>query len=287
MTAVTVAMKAARKPRKRPAALLVTCIVVLGVMVMSAILAPLIAPYDPDQTNLMNTLAPPSPEHIFGTDNTGRDTFSRVLFGARLSLLAPLVVVMLTTIVGTILGLVAARAGGVVDIFLSRAMDMVFAFPALLLALLAVAIFGPGIVAPVCALAIAYIPFVGRLVRSAAQQEQAKPYVGSHAVMGFGSLSITLRHILPNIAPMLLAQATLAFGYAMLDLAAMSYLGLGVQPPSADWGAMISASQGAVLQGNLWSILFPSLAVILTVLSVNVIGESLSDRFSGKGRSAR
>lgn len=259
----------------------------LAVLAVAAVLAPLIAPYSPDATDILNSSAGPTAEHLLGTDGTGRDTLSRLLTGAQLSLLAPLAVALITTALGALLGLAAARIGGAFDMIVSRVMDIVFAFPTLLLALLAVAIFGPGLTAPICALALGYIPFVGRIVRSAAIQEQAKPYVGSHAVMGFSAFAITVRHILPNVAPMLLAQATLTFGYAMLDIAALSYLGLGVQPPAADWGSMIAQSQSAVLQGNLWSILFPGAAVILTVLAVNVLGESFSDRFSLASRSAR
>lgn len=284
---VSMATLAPKRRRRRTPALVVASATFLVLVTLAAIFAPLIAPHDPDQTNLLQALAPPSLDHLFGTDSTGRDTLSRVLHGARLSLLAPLAVVILTTIVGAAVGVIAARAGGAVDVVVSRTMDIVFAFPALLLAMLSVAIFGPGLIAPICALAIAYIPFMGRIMRSATLQEQARAYVGSHAVMGFTSMWITMRHILPNILPILLAQATLAFGYAMLDLAALSYLGLGVQPPAADWGSMIAQSQSAVLQGNLWSIVFPSAAVILTVLSVNTLGEWISDRFSGSKGGAR
>lgn len=284
---VSMATRAPKRRRRRTPALVVASATFLVLVTLAAIFAPLIAPHDPDQTNLLQALAPPSLDHLFGTDSTGRDTLSRVLHGARLSLLAPLAVVILTTIVGAAVGVIAARAGGAVDVVVSRTMDIVFAFPALLLAMLSVAIFGPGLIAPICALAIAYIPFMGRIMRSATLQEQARAYVGSHAVMGFTSMWITMRHILPNILPILLAQATLAFGYAMLDLAALSYLGLGVQPPAADWGSMIAQSQSAVLQGNLWSIVFPSAAVILTVLSVNTLGEWISDRFSGSKGGAR
>ncbi|SMG19176.1 ABC transporter permease [Agreia pratensis] len=273
--------------RTRPSALVVASIALLGIVAVASVLAPVITPYAPDATDILNSSAGPTSEHLLGTDGTGRDTLSRLLIGAQLSLLAPLAVAVITTAVGALLGLAAARIGGAFDMIVSRAMDIVFAFPTLLLALLAVAVFGPGLTAPICALALGYIPFVGRIVRSAAIQEQAKPYVGSHAVMGFSELAITVRHIFPNIAPVLLAQATLTFGYAMLDIAALSYLGLGVQPPAADWGSMIAQSQSAVLQGNLWSILFPGMAVILTVLAVNVLGESLSDRFSLASRSAR
>jgi peptide/nickel transport system permease protein len=272
-----------RRRRPKPRGLVIAAIAVISTMALAALLAPVLAPYSQSQTDLMNTLSAPSAAHPLGTDSMGRDTLSRLLYGAQLSLLAPLAVVLLTTVVGTIIGLIAARVGGVLDLLLSRGMDIVYAFPALLLAMLSVAIFGPGLVAPVCALAIAYVPFIGRLVRNAAQQEQAKPYVGAHAVMGFSGTWITIRHILPNIVPMLMAQSTLAFGYAMIDLAALSYLGLGVQPPQADWGSMIAASQSAVLQGSMWSFLFPGVAVILTVLSVNIIGSALTDRFGAVG----
>lgn len=288
MTVSTVSLAAitTKRRRKRPKPLLVASVVILAVMVLAAVFAPLLAPYNPDQTDLLNTLADPSLAHLMGTDATGRDTFSRLLYGARLSLLAPFAVALLTLIVGSLIGLVAARSGGAVDLVISRAMDIVFAFPTLLLALLAVAVFGPGLAAPIIALAIGYIPFMGRIVRSATIQEQVRPYVGSHVVMGFSSFVITVRHIFPNVLPILLAQSALAFGYAMLDLAALSYLGLGVQPPQADWGSMIAASQSAVLQGSLWSVIFPGAAVVLTVLSINVLGESLADRFSGAKESA-
>jgi peptide/nickel transport system permease protein len=289
MTLSTVAMATIpRRRRRRRAPVLVTASVVfLVIIVLAAIFAPLLAPMNPDTTDILNASAPPSAEHWLGTDSTGRDTLSRLLYGARLSLLAPLAVAILTAIVGAIVGLVAARSGGAVDLVVSRAMDIVFAFPSLLLALLAVAIFGPGLAAPICALAIGYIPFLGRIVRSATQQEQVRPYIGSHTVMGFSSWWITVRHILPNIVPLLLAQTTLAFGYAMLDIAALSYLGLGVQPPAADWGSMIAQSQSAVMQGELWAMFWPSVAVILTVLSVNVLGEWLTDHTSARGRSIR
>lgn len=285
LSTVSVATAAPKPRRARPKPLLVASVAVLVVMVLAAVFAPLLAPYPPDQTDLLDTLAPPSLQHLMGTDTTGRDTYSRLLYGARLSLLAPFLVTLLTLMVGSVVGLVAARTGGSVDLVLSRAMDIVFAFPTLLLALLSVAVFGPGLAAPICALAIGYIPFMGRIVRSATMQEQVRPYVGSHVVMGFTPFAITVRHIFPNVLPILLAQSALAFGYAMLDLAALSYLGLGAQPPLADWGSMIAQGQSAVLQGSLWCVIFPGAAVVLTVLAINVIGESLADRFSAAKES--
>ncbi|WP_067811666.1 ABC transporter permease [Actinomadura kijaniata] len=267
---------AARRRPRRPLGLVLAA-AFLSLVVLTAVLAPVLAPHSPEATDLLNSLAPPGTEgHWLGTDSTGRDVLSRLMHGARLSLLAPLGVVLLSGVLGTAVGLLAARAGGWVDAVLTRAMDIVFAFPSLLLAMLVVAVFGPGLAAPVCALAVAYTPFLGRVVRSMALQEGARPYMESYRVMGFGEWWVTLRHLLPNVAPVILAQGTLSFGYALVDLASLSYLGLGVRPPEADWGSMISQAQSAILQGQPWSGLIPGIAVLLTVVSVNVLGEHLS-----------
>ncbi|GAA1569570.1 ABC transporter permease subunit [Actinomadura kijaniata] len=279
MTLTIPALRARGARRRRPHRPLglVLAAAFLSLVVLTAVLAPVLAPHSPEATDLLNSLAPPGTEgHWLGTDSTGRDVLSRLMHGARLSLLAPLGVVLLSGVLGTAVGLLAARAGGWVDAVLTRAMDIVFAFPSLLLAMLVVAVFGPGLAAPVCALAVAYTPFLGRVVRSMALQEGARPYMEGYRVMGFGEWWVTLRHLLPNVAPVILAQGTLSFGYALVDLASLSYLGLGVRPPEADWGSMISQAQSAILQGRPWSGLIPGIAVLLTVVSVNVLGEHLS-----------
>ncbi|MER6526296.1 ABC transporter permease [Streptomyces sp. NPDC001508] len=267
--------KAARKRARQPLSLVLAA----GFLVLAALtglLAPVLAPHSPDATSLLDSLLPPgSPGHLLGTDSTGRDVLSRLMYGARLSLLAPLGVVLLSMLLGTTIGLLAARAGGWADAVLSRGMDIVFAFPSLLLAMLVVAVFGPGVLAPVCALAISYTPFIGRIVRSVALQESAKPYLESYRVMGFGKMWVTLRHLLPNVMPVVIAQSALSFGYALVDLASLSYLGLGVRPPASDWGSMINEAQSAILQGSAWAGLVPGVAVLLTVVSVNVIGEHI------------
>ncbi|MBW8481228.1 ABC transporter permease [Actinomadura parmotrematis] len=264
--------RSARPRRRRPLGLALAAAFLLAVAVAGAA-APLLAPHSPDTTDLLGSLAPPGTAgHLLGTDSSGRDVLSRLLYGARLSLLAPLGVVALSTLLGTAIGLLAARCGGWADAALSRAMDVVFAFPSLLLAMLAVAVFGPGLAAPVCALAVGYTPFVGRVVRSMALQEGARPYLEAYRVMGFGEPWVTLRHLLPNVAPVLAAQSALSFGYALVDLASLSYLGLGVRPPAADWGQMIAEAQGAILQGAPWSALVPGAAVLLTVGCVNAVG---------------
>ena len=286
MTLTVPALRArvARRRRHRPLSVRLAAAFLL-VVAGAGLLAPLLAPHSPDATSLTNALAPPgTPGHWLGTDSTGRDVLTRVLYGARLSLLAPLGVVLLSAVLGITTGLVAARVGGRVDAVLSRCMDIVFAFPSLLLAMIAVAVFGPGLAAPVCALAISYMPFLGRIVRSVALQEGARPYMEAYRVMGFGGLWVTLRHLLPNVAPVLIAQGTLSFGYALVDLASLSYLGLGVRPPDADWGSMISQAQSAILQGSPWSGIVPGLAVLLTVVSVNVIGEHVGGSISGRGK---
>ena len=259
-------------------------VVVLVGFVLVAIFAPLLAPYDPAQTDLSDTLAPPSPAHWLGTTSAGQDTYSRLLYGARTSLVGPLAVVIFSTVLGIVLGLVAGWRGGWADQVISRALDVMFAFPGLLLGFLAVALFGKGLLAPVIAMSIAYSPFVARLVRSLVIQAKARPYVQAYAVQGYAPTHIASRRVLPNVSPTVLAQSTLNFGYALLDLAALSFLGLGVQPPTPDWGAMIQEAQGAVLQGEPLSAVAPSLAVIITVVAFNVVGEEIGDRIAGRDR---
>lgn len=275
--------RASQRAGRRPVAVLLAGGVLVAVALVAA-LAPVLAPYSPEATSLRDSLlAPGAPGHLLGTDSTGRDTLSRLVFGARLSLLAPLGVVALSTVAGVVLGLAAARGPAWLDVLLSRGMDVVFAFPGLLLAMLAVAAFGRGLTAPMIALAISYTPFVGRVVRSLALQEASRPYVESYSVMGFGRLAVTVRHILPNLVPVIAAQSALAFGYALIDLATLSFLGLGVRPPQSDWGSMIAQAQPALLQGLPWPAVVPGIAVLLIVVAVNVLGDHLGNSVGRSG----
>jgi peptide/nickel transport system permease protein len=260
---------------------LTSCAVLVG-FVLLAVFAPLLAPYPPDATDLLNTLAPPSREHWLGTNQVGQDTLSRLIYGSRTSLVGPLMIVVWSTVLGIVLGLVAAWRGGWVDAALSRVFDIMFAFPGLLLAILAVALFGKGLAAPVVAMSIAYTPFVARLVRSLVMQAKARPYIAAYSVQGFGPVHVATRRLLPNIAPTVLAQSTLNFGYAVIDLAALSFLGLGVQPPTADWGAMINEGRGAILAGTPLSAVAPAIAIVVVVVAFNVVGEELADRLAGR-----
>jgi peptide/nickel transport system permease protein len=259
-------------------------VVVLVALVLAAVLAPLIAPHDPNEVSLGDSLAPVGSAHLLGADDSGRDTLSRLIYGARTSLLGPLCVVVLSTLLGGAAGVLAAWRGGWIDAVLSRALELVFAFPGLLVAILVVAIVGPGLTAPVLAMAIAYTPYIARVTRSVALGEQARPYIAAYRVLGFSGWAICLRHLLPNIAPMVLAQATLNFGYALMDLAALSYLGLGVQPPTADWGTMVNEGQDSLLEGVTLPAVAPGLAIVVAVVAFNVLGEGVADRVARRDR---
>ncbi|WP_251364223.1 MULTISPECIES: ABC transporter permease [unclassified Leucobacter] len=252
--------------------------ITLGLLVLMAIFAPLIAPHDPNEVSLINALLPPSGEFPLGTDDAGRDVLSRTIYAARISLLGPLAVVIGSTLLGVTIGIVSAWRGGVVDGLLSRVVEILFAFPAVLLAILVVAIAGPGLNSIVIALAIAYIPYMARVTRSVALTERGTAYIQALETQGMRAWQIVIRHLLPNIMPFVIAQATLLFGYAMIDLAALSFLGFGVQPPQADWGAMAAAGQSALIQGLPLPALAPSALIVVAVVSFSLIGEGIAER---------
>ncbi len=251
------------------------CLIVLGAIAFLVVFGPLVAPQDPNAVNLSVSLQGPSGAHPFGTDIAGRDLFSRIIVGARTSVLGPLVIAVTATAVGTLVGVVAAWKRGWIDSILSRTMDVMFAIPGLLLAFMAVAVFGRGITAPVIALAIANIPWVGRVVRSAALRERTLPYIAAYTTQGFSSFRICLRHLLPNIMPTVLAQGTLAFTYGLVDLLALNFLGLGVQPPTADWGVLVSEGQDSILRGAPEETLFASLFIVITVVAATVLSQRI------------
>ncbi|WP_448810015.1 ABC transporter permease [Agromyces bauzanensis] len=283
MTTPSLAVEVLRAPRARPAN--VTFLLSVGIvalMTVAAILAPFIAPYNPDQVDLAVVHSGPTPAHWLGTDALGRDILSRMIFGARTALLGPLLVVVSSTVLGILLGLLAGWRGGWIDAVLGRVFDVVFAFPSLLIAIMAVALFGKGLVAPVIAMSIAYAPFVARLTRSLVASERSRPYVAAYRVQGFSGGWIALQRVLPNVTPIIGAQSTLNFGYVLAELAGLSFLGLGVQAPTADWGAMINEAQAGLIGGYFLPALVPALAVVIVVVAVNVIGEELSDRIGGE-----
>lgn len=247
---------------------------VVLVATLMALLAPLIAPADPDHGDLLAAFAGPSADHWLGTDATGRDIAARLVFGARTSLLGPAAIVALSLLAGIPLALAAAWHGGTVAWLITRALDIVFSVPGLLLAILTVALFGPGLWPAVISLAIAYLPYVARLTMTAAQRERHLPYVDALSVQGQSVPGIAL-HLLRNLSPVIAGQATITFAYALIDLASLSFLGLAVQAPTADWGVMLS-DRDAVLQGHPGQVIAAGALVVATVLSLFVLGSRLS-----------
>lgn len=278
----TTAVRLIRAPRQRRSSWLFTVsAAVLIIITVAAIFAPIVAPHDPDEVDFLAFNAGPSAAHWFGTDGLGRDLLSRMIFGARTALLGPLLVVISSTALGLLLGLLAGWRGGWIDAILGRVFDLVFAFPALLIAIMAVALFGKGLTAPIIAMSIAYIPYVARLTRSLVASERNRPYVAAYRVHGFSGPWIALRRVLPNVFPVVGAQSTLNFGYVLAELAGLSFLGLGVQAPLSDWGSMINEAQAGLAAGHFLPAIVPAVAVVIVVVAVNIIGEELSDRIGG------
>lgn len=263
---------------------LIACGVIL-IVVLGALFAPLIAPYEPTIGSVTQRYQGMSFQHLFGTDQAGRDIFSRLLWGARSSLVGPLVVVVITAVFGTLIALTSVWWGGFVDSVLSRVLDLLFAFPNLLLAMLAIAVFGPSLTTAALALSVAYIPYSARVVRSTAMRERNLPYIRSPELQGIPGIVITGRHLLPNVAPLIVTGATINFGFAMIELAALSFLGLGVQPPEADWGLMVSSGQQSLLNGYPAESVLAGLSIVITVAAVGYVGERLGGR-AAAGRKA-
>ncbi len=255
---------------------------VLLVVLVLAAFADLLAPYSPIEQFRDHFLQPPAWQagglwrFPLGTDDLGRDMLSRLIFGARLSLLTGLVVVTLSLAIGTSLGLLAASAGGAVDAAVMRLMDIVLAFPSLLLAIVIVAILGPGLLNAMLAVAVVTLPNYTRVVRAAALGELRRDYVAATRGAGAGPVRLALRTILPNCLAPLIVQASLGFSGAILEAASLGFLGLGAQPPTPEWGTMLAGAL-QYYQRAWWLLAFPGLAILATVLSFNLVGDGLRD----------
>jgi len=250
---------------------------VIGLLLFVAAAAPLLAPHNPNSIQLSQTLSGISRDHLLGTDAAGRDILSRLIYGTRLSLIGPMAVVLLSILIGVPAGLVAGYRGGWVDSVLSRIWDMVFGFPPLLLAIVIVATFGASFWTAVIAIAITYIPLLTRVVRGVVLVECSNAYVDACRIQGFSGLRVCLFHILPNVAGTIVAQSTLNFGYALLDLAGLAFLGLGVQPPTPDWGQMLSDGRQSILF-SVTQVTVASIAVAIAVIAFNVLGDAIAKR---------
>jgi dipeptide transport system permease protein len=257
-------------------------LVVICLLILLAIGADFITPYSPILTNDADFLKPPawqtggSLKHLLGTDAIGRDMLSRLIYGARLSLLIGATVVALSVCIGTVLGLVAGFFRGVTEIAIMRLMDIILTLPSLLLAIVIVAILGPGIMNALLAVAIVLLPHYVRITRAAVITETAKDYVVAAKLIGAGRLRLMFKEVLPNCMAPLIVQATLGISTAILDAAALGFLGLGAQPPTPEWGTMLADAREFVLRA-WWVVTFPGVMILITVLAFNLFGDGLRD----------
>jgi peptide/nickel transport system permease protein len=263
--------------------------VVLAVVLLIAIIGPWIAPYGFNEVPTENLaelrLAPPSWSHPFGTDNLGRDVFSRVLLGARVSIVVGVVAVGISLTAGTLLGLLAGFYGGKTDDTIMRMMDVLFAFPAMLMAIAVLAILGPGTVNAMIAIGIVYPPIFARITRASVLSVREAVYVRAARSLGAGDRRLLALHVLPNVTAPIIVQTSVSLAFAILSEAALSFLGLGTQPPNPSWGRMLAEGRGFIQQA-WWMAVFPGLAIFLTVLAFNVLGDSLRDALDPKQASA-
>lgn len=243
---------------------------------LGALLAPILAPYSPYAVQTTVRLEPPSRIHLFGTDDLGRDLFSRVLFGARVSLYASLVIIGVSLTVGTAVGTIGALVGGRLDDMLMRLTDSFLAFPYLIFAMLVAAVLGPSLPNSMLAIAVTWWPWYARLARGQVLSVKGELYIEAARAIGVGGRGLFFRYFLRNALSPLIVQATLDVGYAILLTSSLSFIGLGAQPPTPEWGAMVSAGR-VYLLSYWWVPIFPGLAIFITVLGFNLIGDSIRD----------
>ncbi len=266
---------------KRPAA--VTGLAVVVLFTVAAVAAPLLAPYDPDATSWSAIRKAPSLAHWMGTDENGRDVLSRVIFGARASMLAGAIAAAIAAVAGVPLGVVAGLAGGALDALIGRVVDAMLAVPFLILAIALAAFLGPSLSNAMIAIGISAAPAFVRVARGATIDVATNDYIEAAVALGNPPWRVALKHVLPNIVPPLLVQATLALAVAIVAEASLSFLGLGQQPPAASWGSMLNSAQRFMTLAP-WLALFPGLAVFLAVMAFNLLGDGLRDAFDPRAR---
>ena len=266
-------------PLRNRSAIDAAAVVILVLIVAAVAAAPWLAPFPPDDQNLAARLAPPSATHWLGTDHLGRDTLSRLLDGGRFSLVVAALATVLTGVIGLVVGVLSARRKGWLDEFFTRTNDVLLALPEMVVALFIVAAMGTGFTSLMVALTVTgWTPFA-RLARTLAYDVSARGFVEAARVVGCSPSFIIFRHILPHLAAPMLGQATLRFGQLLISVGALSYLGLGVQPPQSDWGSMLAAAQPYAERAP-WGIIAPGLAVFLVALCMTLIGQRASRRAS-------
>lgn len=260
-------------------------LIILLVCALMAGLSPLLFPYDASvDSNLAARLKPPTGEHPFGTDALGRDILMRILHGARVSLSLGVGSVAMAALIGSVLGLLAGYRGGGVDLVLMFCMDILLAFPATLLAIAIVAMIGPGLRNSLIAISVVSIPFYARITRAEVLGLKEREFVTAARALGGSAVRIVMQHVFPNTLPPLAVQTTLAVAFAILEAAALGFLGLGAQPPTPEWGAMLADSYKFFTSGAWWAFFFPGAAIMLSVLGFNLVGDALRDALDPRMR---
>ena len=262
-------------------------LVLVAVWVLLALLAPWIAPYPPNEIQMQDKLLPPSAAHWFGTDNFGRDIFSRILYGARVTVWTGMVSVGIACLIGIPLGAAAGYFGGRIGNLIMRVMDTLLAFPSLILAMALAASIGPGLLGALLAVGIVAIPEFARLVYGQTVVIKEKEFIEASRALGVQDKAILFRHVLPNAFAPLLVQITLGLGSAVLTTSSLSFLGLGVRPPTSEWGAMISYGRDYIISGEWWMTVFPGIAIATVIFGFFLLGDGLRDAFDPHGRTRR
>ncbi|PFG67201.1 ABC transporter permease [Enemella evansiae] len=264
----------------------VGCLIVLLALVIGALFGGYLTPYGPNETDIPAALQGPSAAHWFGTDELGRDVFTRVIVSCGATLKVSVLSVAISVLLGVPLGLFAGYLRGAVDSTIMRLVDVMFAFPVMLLAIAIVAVLGPGLNTAIIAIGVVYTPIFARVTRGSVLQIREEPFIRAQQALGAGSLRILWRHVLPNVSAPIIVQTSLSFAFAILSEAALSFLGLGVQPPAPSWGRMLFDAKGFF---NIapWLAIFPGLAIFVTVLAFNLLGDSLRDALDPRFVSAK
>jgi peptide/nickel transport system permease protein len=258
-------------------------LVIIVALVFVAVLAPWLSSHDPLKVDMASRLMPPSYQNFWGTDSAGRDIFTRVLYGARISLFAAISIVLLSSFIGIVFGLVSGYVGGRFDLLIMRVTDVFLAFPGFLLAILLAATLGPSLTTLLISMTVPSWPNYARLVRGSTLSEKNKEYIEAAVASGESFASILFRQILPNVLSPLLVMGTIDVGYCILGAAGLSFLGLGIQPPTPEWGSMVSAGR-SFMSTQIWVAGFPGLAILVAALAFNLVGDGLRDALDPKLR---
>lgn len=263
--------------------LTLTGFIIVGLVVLVGLLAPVLAPYDPNLMNIPARLQGPGSAHLFGTDEMGRDILSRVMYGARISIAVGVIIVAVSAVIGVVLGSLSGYFGGKIDQAVMAVTDMILAFPSMVLALALTAAMGPGLLNTMLAVIIVRIPMYTRLMRGQVLVQKEQQYVRAARTFGEKPFWIVVRHIVPNCLTPLMVQMTLGIGDAILIAASMSFIGLGAQPPTPEWGAMISTARVYAID-QWWYAAFPGLSILITIMGFNLIGDGIRDILDPRSR---